>query len=173
MCYFLRLASPLTLSEVRSMLPAGLAADGGTTPELAWLRGVLPAAQTAAHLLVGGCACDLVRRRDPDGRTDERHLRERYFRLGFSRETIVAELERHRRPRPSPPPEGWPRALAGFVGEHARNAGPTLYELRFGRAADAAGPPDLTRATPLLLDRVQGDPEGWLEEGRPIVVSRG
>jgi hypothetical protein len=173
MCYFLRLASPLTLSEVRAMLPPGLTADGGTAAELAWLRGVLPAAQTAAHLRVGGCACDLVRPRDPDQRTDERHLRERYFRLGLRRETIVAELERHRRPPPTPPPEGWPRALAGFVAEHGRNAGPTVYELRFGPAADAAGPPDLTRATALPLDRVQANPDGWLAEGHPIVVSRG
>jgi hypothetical protein len=172
MCYFLRLASPLTLSEVRSMLPAGLSAGGGSTAELAWLRAVLPAAQTAVHLRVGGCACDLVRPRDPDQRTDERHLRERYFRMGLSRETIVAELERHRRQRPPAPQEGWSRTLAEFVAEHARNAGPTLYELRFGRLADATSPPDLTRATSLPLDRVRSEPEGWLEEGRPITVSR-
>ena len=172
MCYFLRLASPLTLSEVRSMLPAGLTAGGGATAELAWLRGLLPAAQTAVHLRVGSCACDLVRPRDPDQRVDERHLRDRYFRMGLSREIIVAELERHRRRRPPAPPEGWPRTLAAFVAEHARNAGPTLYELRFGRAADATSPPDLTRATSLSLDRVRNDPEHWLEEGRPIIVSR-
>jgi hypothetical protein len=172
MCYFLRLASPLTLSEVRSMLPSGLTADGGLTAELAWLRAILPTAQTAAHLRVGGCACDLVRPRDPDQRTDERHLRERYFRMGLSRDTIVAELERHRRHRPAPPAAGWPRALADFVAEHARNAGPTLYELRFGTAADATSPPDLTRAVSLLLERVRSDPEGWLEEGRAITVSR-
>ena len=172
MCYFLRLASPLTLSEVRSMLPPGLSAGGGTTAELAWLRGALPTAQTAVHLRVGGCACDLVRPRDPDQRTDERHLRERYFRMGLSRETIVGELERHRRHRSAPPREGWPRALADFVAEHARNAGPTLYELRFGPAASATDPPDLTRAASLSLDRVRNDPEGWLEEGRPVTVSR-
>ena len=172
MCYFLRLASPLTLSEVRSMLPAGLTAGGGSPAEVAWLRGVLPTAQTAAHLRVGGCACDLVRPRDPDQRQDERHLRERYFRMGLSRETIVAELERHRRRGTPPPREGWPRVLVAFVAEHARNAGPTLYELRFGRASDATSPPDLTRAASLSLDRVQRDPERWLEEGRPITVSR-
>jgi hypothetical protein len=172
MCYFLRLASPLTLSEVRSMLPSGLSAGGGTTAELAWLRGLLPSAQTAVHLRVGGCACDLVRPRDPDQRTDERHLRERYFRMGLSRETIVGELERHRRHRPAAPREGWPRALADFVAEHARNAGPTLYELRFGPAATATSPPDLTRASSLSLDRVRSEPQRWLEEGRPITVSR-
>ncbi|HWO62847.1 MAG TPA: hypothetical protein VNO31_22730, partial [Umezawaea sp.] len=103
------------------MLPPGLAASAGTPAEVAWLRGVLPAAQTVAHLGVGACACDLVRPRDPNPREDERHLRERYFRMGLDRDTIVAELERHRRRRPPPPPEGWPRALAGFVAEHARN----------------------------------------------------
>jgi hypothetical protein len=172
MCYFLRLASPLTLSEVRSMLPPGLAASGGTPAEVAWLRGVLPTAQTVAHLRVGACACDLVRPRDPNPREDERHLRERYFRMGLPRDTIVLELERHRRRRPPPPPEGWPVALASFVAEHARNAGPTVYELRFGCAADAANPPDLTRAAALPLDRVRGAPAQWLEEGRPITVAR-
>jgi hypothetical protein len=172
MCYFLRLASPLTLSEVRAMLPAGLAAGGGTSAEVAWFRGVLPAAQTVAHLRVGSCACDLVRPRDPDARADERHLRDRYFRMGLDRDTIVAELERHRRPHPPPPQEGWPRALAGFVAEHARNAGPTAYELRFGRAADAANPPDLSRTATLSLDRVRSSPGQWLEEGRPITVAR-
>jgi len=172
MCYFLRLASPLTLSEVRAMLPPGLAASAGTPAEVAWLRGVLSAAQTVAHLGVGACACDLVRPRDPNPREDERHLRERYFRMGLDRDTIVAELERHRRRRPPPPPEGWPRALAGFVAEHARNAGPTVYELRFGRAADAANPPDLTRAARLPLDRVRSAPDQWLQEGRPITVAR-
>jgi hypothetical protein len=172
MCYFLRLASPLTLSEVRSMLPPGLAASGGTPAEVAWLRGVLPTAQTVAHLGVGACACDLVRPRDPNPREDERHLRERYFRMGLPRDAIVIELERHRLRRSPPPPQGWPVALASFVAEHARNAGPTVYELRFGRAADAANPPDLTRAAALSLDRVRSAPEQWLEEGRPITVSR-
>src|SRR4026209_2629875 len=97
MCYFLRLASPLTLSEVRAMLPPGLAASAGTPAEVAWLRGMLPAAQTVAHLGVGACACDLVRPRDSNPREDERHLRERYFRMGLDRDTIVAEQERHRR----------------------------------------------------------------------------
>jgi hypothetical protein len=172
MCYFLRLASPLTLSEVRSMLPSGLVAGGGSPAEVAWFRGVLPAAQTVAHLRVGGCACDLVRPRDPNPREDERHLRERYFRMGLDRGTIVNELERHRRRRPPAAPEGWPRVLGGFVAEHARNAGPTVYELRFGSAAEATSPPDLTRATTLPLDRVRSSPDQWLEEGRPITVAR-
>jgi hypothetical protein len=172
MCYFLRLASPLTLSEVRAMLPAGLTARAGTTGEVAWLRALLPSAQTAAHLLVGSCSCDLVRPRSPVPREDERHLRERYFKLGLGRDEVVRELERHRRSGGRPPPEGWPRALAAFVAEHARNAGPTLYELRFGPAAEASRPPDLTRAGEVPLARVREVPEGWLEEGRPVTVVR-
>ena len=34
MCYFLRIVSPLTLSEVRSMLPAGITADPMSSTEL-------------------------------------------------------------------------------------------------------------------------------------------
>jgi hypothetical protein len=63
-------------------------------------------------------------------------------------------------------------ALAAFVAEHARNAGPTLYELRFGPAAAASHPPDLTRAAEVPLARVRAAPGGWLEEGRPITVVR-
>lgn len=154
------------------MLASGLVADGGAPAEVAWFRGILPAAQTVAHLRVGACACDLVRPRDPNPREDERHLRARYFRLGLDRGTIVAELERHRRRRPPPPAEGWPRTLAGFVAEHARNAGPTVYELRFGPAAEATNPPDLSRASAVPLTRVRSAPEQWLEEGRPITVAR-
>ena len=172
MCYFLRVASPLTLSEVRAMLPPGLTARAGTPAEVAWLRGLLPTAQTAAHLLVGACSCDLVRPRDPVPREDERHLRERYFRLGLGREAVVRELERHRRGGGRPPKEGWPAALAAFVAEHARNAGPTLYELRFGPAVAASAPPDLTRAGEVPLARVRDAPDGWLEEGRSVTVVR-
>lgn len=154
------------------MLPPGLVASGGTPAEVAWFRALMPGVQTVAHLMVGACACDLVRPRDPKPREDERHLRERYFRMGLDRDTIVAELERHRRGRSSPPAEGWPNALAGLVAEHARNAGPTVYELRFGRAADASSPPDLSRAARVPLDRVRSAPDQWLEEGRPVTVVR-
>jgi hypothetical protein len=47
-----------------------------------------------------------------------------------------------------------------------------VYELRFGPAADAARPPDLTRAAELTLAQVHSAPERWLEEGRPLIVVR-
>jgi hypothetical protein len=76
-CYYLRIASPLTLSEVRSMLPAGILADALPAEELGRYRPMLPAAQTVAHLKVGPCSCDLVRARQADSREDERDLRRR------------------------------------------------------------------------------------------------
>ena len=167
MCYYLRIASPLTLSEVRSMLPAGIASDVLPPRELAGLRALLPGAQTAAHLRVGPCSCDLVRARQADSREDERHLRGRYARLGLPRDRIIGELERHRGTGPTAePPGGWRRALAGFVIEHARTAGPTLYHLAFQPGSpEAAGPP-VTRT----VAEVRADPEGWLTEGRPLIV---
>ncbi|CAN5723180.1 hypothetical protein BH24GEM1_BH24GEM1_07930 [soil metagenome] len=170
MCYHLRIASPLTLSEVRSMLPAGITADVLPTSDLARLRGMLPGAQTAAHIRVGPCSCDLVRPRHADPREDERHLRQRYAMLELSRTRIIEELERHRTAAaPVEPPGGWRRALAGFVVEHARNAGPTLYHLVFQPGwREAADPRAVTRT----VTEVRADPEGWLTEGQPVLVVR-
>lgn len=170
MCHFLYIASPLTLSEVRSMLPAGIAADVLPTPELARLRAFLRGAQTAAHLRVGPCSCDLVRPRHADSRDDERHLRRRYARLGLPRARIIGELERHRAGTlPAEPTAGWRRALADFVVEHARNAGPTLYHLVFQPGWNGTADPAVATRT---VPQVRADPEGWLEEGRPLLVVR-
>ena len=106
MCYFLSIASPLTLSEIRSMLPPGLAADLAPSAQRAALSRLHPSARTVAHLLVGSCSCDLVRPRLADAIEDEREHRGRYHRGKLSRNTIIRELERHRRgpvPRPVPP----------------------------------------------------------------------
>jgi hypothetical protein len=172
MCYFLRIASPLTLSEVRSMLPSGITADPLPSSELAEVRMLLPSAQTVAQLRVGACSCDLVRPRLLNTRDDERHLRARYKALGLSRERIVRELERHRRASPGPPePEGgWRAALAGFVAEHARNAGSTLFRLSFHPGPDqqTAGSAPVRRT----VSEVRSRAEHWLEEGGYTLVAR-
>ena len=170
MCYFLTMASPLTLSEVRSMLPAGLAAQPVGAGETAAFRRLLPSAQTVATLLSGGCSCDLVRVRHPDPREDERHLRTRYSRIKLPRDQIIRELERHRRfPERSEPPAGWPSAVVAFAAEHARNAGPTLYLLRF-RPGDA--PPSPGRVVTRTLAEMRAAAGTWLEEDRPVMVVR-
>src|SRR3954447_5721371 len=128
MCYFLYIASPLTLSEIRSMLPHGVTADLADFMDHQALKSLHPDAQTVARLLIGSCSCDFVRPRVSDTREDERHLRERYPQSGSGRTRVISALERHRR-RPSVPhrEKDWAAALVGFVAEHARNAGPTLY----------------------------------------------
>jgi hypothetical protein len=152
------------------MLPPGITADVLPAADLTWLRTRLPAAQTAAHLRVGACSCDLVRSRLPDPREDERELRRRYARLGLSRERIIRELERHRRDGgPFEPQSGWSAALAEFVAEHARNAGPTLYHLVFYPGASVSGDAPVRTRT---VAEVRADPKGWLEEGPPIMVVR-
>lgn len=152
------------------MLPAGITADVLPTPELARLRAMLPSAQTAAHLKVGPCSCDLVRPRLADPREDERHLRQRYAKLGLSRDRIIGELERHRcTPALAEPRAGWRNALSEFAVEHARNAGPTLYHLAFRPGwREPATPTAGTRT----VAEVRADPEGWLEEGQPLIVVR-
>ncbi len=172
MCYFLDIGSPLTLSEIRSMLPGGLIADPVASSYRAAIQRIHPPARTVAQLLVGACSCDLVRARLENPIDDERELRARYQGEKLSRSDIIRELERHRRgPLPRPrPPGGWAEALAGFVVEHARNAGPTLYLLDFGRDPASSGrkPP----MTPLHrpVDEVRRGSTPWLVEGRPVLV---
>lgn len=169
MCYFITLATPLTLSEVRSMLPPGLAAQPAGAFETGAARRLLRETQTVVSLLVGGCSCDLVRERHPEVREDERHLRGRFARLGASREEIIHRLERHRR-RPAAGTGPWGGRLAEFVAEHARNAGPSLYALRFGEAAPPfpAGTDPVIRAVAQVTART----EDWLGESRPTLVVR-
>jgi hypothetical protein len=167
LCYFLYLATPLTLSEVRSMIPPGMNAHSASPAEQAVLRPLHRRAQTVIQLRVGSCSCDLIRARDPDPRTDERHLRARHAKAGLPRAEIIRELERHRRGTPVfPPEEGWPKALTAFVSEHARNAGPTLYYLHF--APGALRPAEPVRSTPVALVLARAD--GWLTEGQPLLV---
>ncbi|HEX6615638.1 MAG TPA: hypothetical protein VF046_04975 [Gemmatimonadales bacterium] len=149
------------------MLPPGLAAHPVDRTERHRLHPLHPHARTVIHLVVGACACDLVRARHPDPREDERHHRERYRRAGMPRAAVIADLERHRRgAEVDAPPDGWPRALAAFVAEHARNAGETLYLLRF---APGTVPPDHRRRH-LTAAQVLARPHEWLEEDVPTLV---
>ena len=171
MCYFLYIASPLTLTEVRSMLPTGTTAELASYSDQQSLKSLHPAAQTVARILVGRCSCDLVRQRLPDTREDERHLRQRYRALEVDRVQMMKSLDRHRLRAGSAPatPHPWPETIAGFVAEHGRNAGPTLYVLHFGPTESLVlngGEPYLT----VTVNDVRRNPRGWLAEGRPILV---
>lgn len=152
------------------MLPVGLTADLAPTHR-ADLHRVHPTARTVAQLLVGACSCDLIRKRKADPIEDERELRARFQRARVPRSEVIKALERHRRgpfPRHEPV-SGWPEALASFVAEHSRNAGPTLYLLEFTplRASGQRQPAPIVRS----LDEVRRHPERWMVEGTPAIVS--
>lgn len=171
MCYFVYLASPLTLSEVRAMLPAGLEAHALAMDEQRRLRPAHPDAVTIAQLVHGACSCDLVRDRQPLPREDESHLRRRFRSMGVPRAQVLQALDVHRRlesDRPRPPGY-WQQAFARFVAEHARNAGPTLFALHFTPAG--RGRPSLEGAPARrTATEVRADPAGWLAEERPTLV---
>jgi hypothetical protein len=153
------------------MLPPRAVADLASFHDQQTLKSLHPDAQTVARVLTGRCSCDLMRPRQVDVRDDERHLRERYRQLGVPRDLVIKALERHRRGAGlRSPPGGWPGALAKFVAEHARNAGPTLYHLAFSPVDDTLGAVDGVRN--VSVDRVLAEPEGWLLEGSPALVSR-
>jgi hypothetical protein len=157
------------------MLPAGLVAHPTSRAEHHHLTRLHPSARTVVQLLVGACSCDLVRRRHPEPREDERHHRDRSRRAGGARDSLIAGLDRHRRGADIPPPrEGWPRALAAFVAEHARNAGDTLYLLRFALpdGSPASEHPPAQPARRVRAAEVMAQPEGWLSEHAPVVVER-
>lgn len=173
MCYRLHLATPLTLSEVRAMLPAGVSAHAAPAGEQRLLREHLENAQTVVELRRGPCACDFVVQRDPKGRTDETHLRERGMRARLPRARIAAMLEGHRTAEARVQPLAyWQRALAGFVAEHARNAGPSLYHLGFA-AALRVDPPGDADPVEVPVSRVLDDPGTWLANDRLTRVVRG
>jgi hypothetical protein len=171
MCYFLYIASPLTLSEVRSMLPPGVTADLADFLDQQKLKSLHPDAQTVARLLIGRCSCDFVRPRVADTREDERHLRERYRRIGAARPVVITGLERHRRrPGQRYVEKDWAAALASFVAEHARNAGPTMYYLDF--CLEPAGLKPAGQVRHRTVGEALADPKGWLVEGSPTLVGR-
>jgi len=165
------MASPLTLSEVRSMLPAGLSAQPAERSEQAVLRALLPSSVSGIRLLVGSCSCDLVRARHAEPREDERHLRTRYREEGAHRDAVIRALDRHRRGADARGRPGrWAEALSGLVAEHARNAGETLYLLTFGSTAPTLGPVDPARMVVRTVAEVRSRPGDWLEEDRPTLV---
>ena len=151
------------------MLPAGLTADPLPWAEQQALGRVHPATRTGIRLLVGACSCDLVRPRLPHPLEDERELRARYRALGVPREGVIRALERHRRGAERlPPSEGWPQALAAFVAEHARNAGPSLYHLGFAPHPSLSLPP--VPPAGRSAAEVRARPREWLAEGAPTLV---
>jgi len=165
-CYRLLLASPLTLSEVRSMLPEGAAADLAPPEQRDTLLARHPPAQTVVVLTRGGCACDLVGQRPEDDGV----LRSKYRSLEARRADMIEALEQHRRPGSRLRyPVDWPSAIAGFVAEHARNAGEALYYLRFSArpGADFRWPNEQTTIT---ASAVRAAPRSWLLEERPTFV---
>jgi hypothetical protein len=158
---------------MRAMLPPGLTAQPVDRALHHGIRALHPAAQTVARLVVGDCSCDLVRPRHESPREDERHHRERHRQAGARRERLLSAIERHRRGAGVPaPPGGWPRALAAFVAEHARNAGPTLYLLRFVTDAAAEAPLPNEPPRPMLVADVVARPDAWLKEGVALLVAR-
>jgi hypothetical protein len=173
LCFFLYIASPLTLSEVRSMLPPGLVADLAPPQHRTALQQLHPSAKTVALLLVGACSCDLVRPRQADPVEDERELRARYRQAKLSRADVIRELERHRRVSSFPfkPPAGWAQALAAFVVEHARNAGATLYFLEFGSGKAISAPGRAEDVVSCVARDIGIRSAPWLVEGKPIVVA--
>jgi hypothetical protein len=154
------------------MLPAGMVAQPADRAEHHRLVQLHPSARTVVQLIVGACSCDLVRRRHSDPRQDERHHRDQSRRAGGARGPLIAELERHRRGAQVPaPPGGWPRALAAFVAEHARNAGETLYLVQF-TLPDGSATALRTAARRMTAAEVVARPDDWLAEHAPVIVGR-
>jgi hypothetical protein len=175
MCYVLYVASALTLSEVRSMLPPGMSAHALAPDDDRRLRRAFRPARTVVRLLIGPCSCDLLLHRDPVAHTEERALRARYA-SGYSRDEVIAAIDAHRMipdPMEVEPPEYWRRALAAFVAEHARTAGPAVYWLRFSPGGAMESPPDPPApGTTITVPEVLRAPDAWLAEGPPIRVVR-
>lgn len=170
MCYQLVLVSTLTLSEVRSMLPAGTHADAmGPSTQAPW-RALLPGSRTAVVLRAGHCACGLLQSRFRAAHTDEAHLRERYRALGVPRADVVRALERHRRSTGSVT-RAEPDALAQLVTEHARNAGDSAWLLGFSPGDEPPALPATAVTSRRVADLV-AHPDSWLVEDRVTLVQR-
>lgn len=172
MCYYLYLASPLTLSEIRSMLVTGVTADALTSAEQDRLRRLYLDAQTGVRLLHGACSCDFLRVRDPDRRKDEAFHRGQYRRLGYSRDRVLALLDIHRRGAEgrARPPEYWSEGINSFVREHARNAGTTLYYRHFSHDGLIVDQGLDQQPLELSVTAIAGAVSDWLPDRRPLLV---
>jgi hypothetical protein len=171
-CHRLYLASPLTLSEIRAMLPDGITADLLQPSLHRFFTSQLHGTRTGVQLRHGGCACDLAGRRHPEPLEDERNLRAHYRQIRAPREGVIRALEWHRR-RPAGPPTGpghWAAATAAFVAEHARNAGPALYYLDFTPEAERQPPWPEPPPRSVTAAQVREAPADWLLAGDPTIV---
>ncbi len=172
MCYYLYVASPLTLSEIRSMLATGISADALTGSEPERLLRLHPDGQTVARLVHGSCSCDLLRARDPDRRRDEAFHRKEYRKLGYGRDRVLDLLEIHRRGAAGRhrPPEYWNEGFNSFVREHARNAGPTLYYRHFSHDGLTADEGLERQPEELPAAAIAGAVADWLPDRQPVMV---
>lgn len=167
MCYSCHLITPLTLSEIRAMLPGPASASPLPVAQAVPLLGLLLEARSALTLSVGACACAFVPAlQGLDLRSQERALRARYRSLALGREQVIRYLERHRTGEGLRRADGtdWPRRFHAFAVEHARNAGPSVYLLQF---ADSPHGPARVHCTLANHQR----PETWLQEGLVIEAS--
>lgn len=155
------------------MLPDGMSADlVGFSEQQAFLDHH-PEAQTVIRIMRGACSCDLVVERDPDPRKDEAHLRPRYRSRSISRDFTIRALDRHRRghQRRRRPLAHWTVSLAGFVAEHARNAGPSLYYLQFSAGEILNSPAPGAKISQRTAREVRDNPGQWLPEGELVLVT--
>jgi hypothetical protein len=85
---------------------------------------------------------------------------------------VIRGLELHRRgiERRVRPQGYWPKQFVGFVAEHARNAGPTVFLLQFGH--DGAQGLEGEKARPMRTADVLAFPGVWLPEDTPTLVVR-
>jgi hypothetical protein len=131
-----------------------------------------PVVREALTLTVGGCACDPAGRRLPAPEDDERALRARYRSRKVARGLVLSALDAHRRRAPGIPrlPGAWPVAFAGFVAEHARNAGPARFYLDF--TADPGHPPTPPSAPfrTVTVAEIRAQPDTWLRDEIPMLV---
>ena len=165
MCYLLTLVSPLTLSEIRSMLPEGVTAELVPVEQRPARLALLPRATTAVHLAVGRCACGLVAPARSDAEA-ERAIRRHHQGRKATREQVLAALARHRAGRElrtaNTAPQG---TLGAFVVEHARNAGTSVYFLHPPGEDRLKGDP-----VPVALPDQTLPPLAWLLPGTPVKI---